>query len=271
MKYDLHVHSTWSDGQKNISELCAKAVECGLSGFALTDHDTIEGWTEIEKAYADTGIRIIPGVELSTEEEGTNVHILGYGMKDIPLIEGKLKIYADARVERIRKMVAKCNDVGLDITFDEVKENAGSGTIGRPHVANVLLKHGYVSYFKEAFEKYLNRGMPCYEPRLKLDSVSAVNMIKQSGGYAVLAHPGLDDAWRFIDLLAEHNLDGVEVYHSSHDFDQRQSFLAEAKRLKLAVTAGSDYHGIEYDRRFMGSEYLEEEDLPFFIKELLQK
>ena len=162
MKYDLHVHSVYSDGIKTPIQLGKEAVEAGLGGFALTDHDTIDGWAEIRHVEQTYSITVFPGVELSTEWEGRDVHILGYCMTDLNLFRAKLAELAVGRERRIALMTEKCRDLGLSVSWDEVRAVAGKGTVGRPHIAAVLVKNGYAKNTQSAFDRYLNRGKPAY-------------------------------------------------------------------------------------------------------------
>ncbi|MGM9567472.1 MAG: PHP domain-containing protein [Clostridia bacterium] len=272
MKYDLHVHSTYSDGVKTPMHLGEEAVEAGLGGFALTDHDTIAGWEEIPSVERTYPVTVFPGVELSTEWEGRDVHILGYCMTDMEPFQKKLAELAACREQRIARIVEKCNDLGLSVSFDEVRSLAGEGTVGRPHVAAVLVKNGYAKDNQTAFDRYLNRGKPAYVERQRFSPMEAVKLIKNCGGYAVLAHPGLDRAIDFLDLLVPCGLDGIEVYHSSHHSVNSAKFASIAEARHLSVCGGSDYHG-HSDRTHgnIGSVALEETELPVFLSEYLKE
>lgn len=271
MKYDLHVHSTYSDGIKTPMELGKESKEKGLGGFALTDHDTIDGWHDIPEIEKTFGITVFPGVELSTEMDGRDVHILGYCMKDLVSFTAKLKELASSRFCRIEKIVEKLNALGLEIPLSDVLEIAGDGTVGRPHVAAVMVERGYVKDKQSAFDKYLNRGKPGYVERMRFSPMEAVTLIKNCGGYAVLAHPGLDRAIDHLDLLCECGLDGIEVHHSSHTVFSSKKFSEIAKARKLQETAGSDYHGHnELSHGLIGSVAVEAKDLPNFLTEYLE-
>ena len=271
MKFDLHVHSTFSDGIKTVMELGREAKDAGLGGFALTDHDTIDGWNCIREAEAAYGITIFPGVEISTEYEHRNVHILGYCIKDEDALRENLKVLADSRKVRAVKIIEKLQAAGFDINYDEVCELSGDGTIGRPHIASVLTVKGYVKSNQQAFDKYLNRGKPFYVDRIKFTPMDAIKVIKEAGGYAVLAHPGLDQAIEFLDLLCECGLDGMEVHHSSHNTHNSKKLAEKAVLKNLAQTAGSDYHGhTEVSHGMIGSVALGKEELPYFLMEYLE-
>ena len=272
MKYDLHVHSTYSDGIKSPIQLAGEAVDAGLAGFALTDHDTIDGWKEIKKIEEKYPIVVFPGVELSTEMNGRDVHVLGYCMKDIDFFSVKLKELAESRSHRVEKIVEKLNELGVLIEIDDVRKIAGEGTIGRPHVASAMVFHGYVKDKQSAFERYLNRGKPAYVERMRFTPMEAVRLIKDCGGYAVLAHPGLDHAIEFTEELCGHGLDGIEVHHSSHTIVSSRKFAEIAKEQNLIQTSGSDYHGhSESNHGRIGSVAVSAENLPYFLTEYLEE
>ena len=172
-------------------ELAALSVEKGIDGFALTDHDTIEGWYQIPVAEKKYGITILPAVEISTEWQNRDVHILGFG---IPIhsqsFQKFLKILCDERITRVRKIIQKVNDLGMFLFFEEVKRQS-NGSLGRPHVAAAMAEKGYVKDVGEAFAKYLNRGKKCYVPRSHVSPMEAVDEVVQSGGAAVLTTLGL--------------------------------------------------------------------------------
>lgn len=272
MKYDLHVHSTYSDGIKTLIQLAEEAVEIGLGGFAITDHDTIDGWQEIEKIEKNYPLVVIPGVELSTEMNGRDVHVLGYCMKDLETFSAKLKELADSRSRRVVKIVEKLNELGVPVELDDVRKIAGEGTIGRPHVAAAMVFHGFVKDKQSAFERYLNRGKPAYVERMRFTPMEAVELIKKCGGYAVLAHPGLDHAIDFVNDLCKCGLDGLEVHHSSHTVYNSRKFSEIAKEKKLVETSGSDYHGhSEWSHGRIGSVAVKEGNLPYFLTEYLEE
>ncbi len=246
MKYDLHVHSKYSDGSFTLSELCQLAKESGIDGFALTDHDTVAGWREIPFVAAKYAITIIPSVEISTEYAERDVHILAYGLGESkPHIDRLLSRLYASRVNRVKEMVAKLNDLGLAITATDVFREAAGGSPGRPHVAKVLIKNGYVDSLYQAFNRYLGRGCPGYVPREKLTPRQCVEIIRSDKGLPVLAHPGLDEAYRLVPQLVEDGIWGLEAYHSSHSPGQEIKFKALAEKYNLQITGGSDFHSCD--------------------------
>lgn len=263
MKYDLHVHSTYSDGIKSLYELGGEAKDAGLAGFALTDHDTIAGWREIAAVEEAFGITVFPGVELSTEWQKRNVHILGYGIEDETTFREKLVFLSQSRVTRMERIVNQLNALGFAVTMDEIWAKAGKGTVGRPHAAAVLAEKGYVKDRQDAFDRYLNRGKPAYVERVKYAPWEACDLICSCGGQAVLAHPGLDNAVQVLPQLVEAGLSGLEVHHSAHTEISASRFAAMALQYGLFVTAGSDYHGYsDGSHGYIGSRGLQREELP---------
>lgn len=281
MRFDLHVHSTYSDGKLNLLELADLAQKQRIAGFALTDHDTLDGWKSAAEAEKKTGVYIFPAVEISTDVVENyvkrDVHILGYCVKDSEALNGYLKRQQERRIERAKSMVRKMNGLGLDISFDRVREIAGDGVIGRPHLADALVEKGYCADRAHAFAKYLKRGCSTYVQCSKPSPLEAVNIIHECGGYAVLAHPGLDNAKKQLEpLFREGHLDGVEVWHSSHNPHNSAEFECKAKELGICCTGGSDFHCFPKDdsdggHGILGYVSLEEENLPFFIKEALKQ
>lgn len=272
MKFDCHVHTTYSDGIKSVFEQAEEAKAVGLGGFALTDHDTIDGWKDISAAEKASDIRIIPGVELSTDWQKRSVHILGYGITNMDLFRGELISLREARSRRIAAMVEKLRTMHMDITFAEVQAKAGEGTMGRPHIAVILAEKGYVKDKQHAFERYINRGKPAYVPRDPFSPMDGISLIKRCGGYAVLAHPGLDRTYEFLDLLCDCGLDGLEAYHSAHYPALSEKFCRLAKERGLAITAGSDDHGYRDEKHgTIGKPSLDESLLPHFMKEYLEE
>lgn len=242
--YDLHVHSHWSDGKSSVLELAYLAREANLDGFALTDHDTVEGWQDIATAKNVTGVTVFPGLEISTEWDDHDVHILGYGFNDDHAgIRQMLTLLADSRRERVYRMIENLNKLGYPLDMDKVFARVGSGVPGRPHIGAEMIAQGYAKTMQEVFERYLGRGCPAYSPRAKLPPWDAVATVTQAGGQAVLAHPGLDEAHRVLPQLIDAGLRGLEAYHPHHDEDQEQHYLRVAEKYGLFVTAGSDFHG----------------------------
>lgn len=247
---DLHLHSTCSDGTLTPAQLVQRAREIGLSAISVTDHDTVVGVTEALAAGAEQGVAVVPGVEISVEYNSRTVHMLGYcfDVKGGGLKRGLDEIVA-GRHERNRKIITKLNELGIEVTYDEVCAEAGGKVIGRPHFAALLIRKGYVHAKQEAFDRYLARGAAAYMERLRFSPEDSVAMIRNAGGVAVLAHPKyiplrpnetLEDVVR---SLVEVGLQGIECYYTMHTDQDTASYIELARRFDLMVTGGSDYHG----------------------------
>ena len=254
---DLHCHSTASDGTFTPTDVVKLAKERNLSALALTDHDTINGVAEAGKAAAEMGIDFLPGIEISAEypHPGT-MHILGYGIDPASTVLRDLTAtLLGGRDDRNPRIIAKLQELGVAITMEEVEAEAKveqsekKKPIGRPHIAAILLRKGYVSSIKQAFDKYLAPGGLAYFDKERLPPHTALQMIIDSGGIAVLAHPiqlrYTNDAQleTVVKDLVDHGLAGLEVIHSDHDEKLIEQYTEMAKRYGLITTGGSDFHG----------------------------
>ncbi|WP_018249000.1 PHP domain-containing protein [Orenia marismortui] len=241
---DLHLHTTASDGSFTPSQLVTKAKELGFSAIAITDHDTIDGITEGIDLAEKLDIELVPGIEMNTDYENTEIHVLGYYIdyKDQKFID-KLASLKEARYNRIKRIVGKLNALGLEIDFEEVKKNADGGALGRPHVAQIMLDKGYVEEWSEAFDKYIAKGAPAYVERKKLTPQEAIQLIKEFGGIPVVAHPVLIERDELLDQLIEWGIEGIEVYHTEQDDKDSKRYLEFAQKNSLLITGGSDCHG----------------------------
>ncbi len=257
-KIDLHLHSTASDGSYSPGDIVKMAKEVGLWAMALTDHDTIDGVEEALKAGESLGMEVVPGVELSTDLGKTTVHILGYFI-DIrnKALKGKLDWAKGVRADRNNKIIERFNELGIDITLEEVMGKAGDKVIGRPHFAQVLLEKNIVTSIQGAFDLYLARGAKAYLDKFRLTPKESVSLIKNAGGLAVLAHPGIYkwsplDLEASLDSLVDIGLDGLEVLYSTHSKSQVKLFLEAAGRKNLSPTGGSDFHGLSKPKIKLG-------------------
>jgi predicted metal-dependent phosphoesterase TrpH len=256
---DLHTHTNRSDGTFTPPELVRLASRRGLEVVAITDHDTTEGLEEATGAGRDLGVEVVPGVELSAEHQGTSVHVLCYWMD--PEDEGLQAELVRLRSERFLRgeaMVEKLRSLGYPISFDRVREIAGSGNIVRPHVAQALVEAGVVADEEEAFDRFIGDDGPAYVPKHALAPLDALALVRRAGGACVLAHPGMWSAEApvpedLIEAMSEAGMAGLEADHSDHTPDQREHYRDLAKRLELIVTGGSDCHGTRYDPVRLGS------------------
>lgn len=247
MIYDMHVHSNASDGTSTPRELVDEALSLGLSGIAITDHDTTDG-LGVARDYINTNhltLDFITGVEMNTEVEGNEVHILGYFIdyNNVRLNE-RLAEIREQRQLRAINMVKKLNDSGVKIGFADVVRQAGTDLIARPHVARALIEAGYCHDIQDAFAKYIGKGKPAYVSRYKFTPQEAVQLIKQAGGIPVLAHPGLIGNQDLLPGLLETGINGLEIYYPEHSDEQIEKYLQLSREHHLLVTGGSDYHGL---------------------------
>jgi predicted metal-dependent phosphoesterase TrpH len=247
-KADLHIHSTASDGKLTPADIVLEAARRGLSFIALTDHDNIDGIASAQAtARAFPQLKVIPGVEISTDVPEGEVHVLGYFIDYTdPAFNAALDRFKSSRLQRGEKMVAKLGKLGINIDWQRVKEIAGGSTIGRPHIAQAMLEKGYVTSFKEAFSEYLGHNRPAYVERDKMTPQEAVELIIKAEGLPVLAHPlTLPDPEAMTAELKEAGLVGIEAYYNGYTPEEVKRLLTLAGSHKLIVTGGSDYHGID--------------------------
>lgn len=245
---DLHTHTTASDGQYSPAEVVKKAKAAGIECLAITDHDTVDGIGEAEKMGKALGVTIIRGVELGAKED-RHLHILGLGLQDEPssLTELCRKLLR-GRDERKYRIIGFLEEKGVHIPLEEVEALAGDAAIGRPHFAQIMVKHGYVSSNREAFDKYLDTDDYQKIERFKPTANECIQAISSAGGKSVLAHPyqlGYSDEKldEVVARLRDMGLDGLECYYPKHTREQVCQYLALAKGYGLHITAGSDFHG----------------------------
>ena len=246
------MHSTASDGTTPPEDLPALAAEAGLSAIALTDHDTTAGLAGCAEAAAKIGLRFVPGIELSADpgKPSGTMHVLGYGVREpAPDLAAITRQLHAARAERAPRIVDRLRELGVDITMDEVAEQADGASIGRPHIATVLVAKGYVKTVEDAFRRYIGQGGPAYFRKDRVAPADAIDAIHGAGGLAVLAHPIQlryeDDAElnATVSRRVDAGLDGLEVWRPDHRGDLVAQYAALAARFDLITTGGSDFHG----------------------------
>jgi predicted metal-dependent phosphoesterase TrpH len=248
-RLDLHLHTTFSDGSRTPTDVLTLASKAKVTALAITDHDTITGLPEAIEAGRSLGIEVIPGIELSSRWDNTELHILGYFLdwKNVEL-HRQLTRFQDARHVRNPRIIEKLNALGIHLTYDDVKALAGEASIGRPHIARVLIEKGYVTSAKEAFDRYLADGAAAHVPRELPEPAEAIAVIRAARGVPVLAHPSWLDRsegiFRVCEQLKGVGLGGIEVHYSTHRPEQTAAYLDVARRLDLLVTGGSDFHGV---------------------------
>jgi hypothetical protein len=266
MSADLHIHTTFSDGSFSPPEIVDKAIDKDFNTIAISDHDTMDGIKPALEYAADKDIEVIPAIEFSTFRGKAEIHVLGYFIDyENEALKDKVRKIYDARKLRAQKMVELLNKEGLDITFNEVRELAGDDYIGRPHIAKTMVQKGYIDEMGDAFtDQYIGNGGKAYVKKYKISPEEAIELILNSGGVPVLAHPIFinhgqplreDDIFK----LKEHGLLGVEVFHSKHTEENSKYYKKIAEKLNLLITGGSDFHGENSPGVYLGDIRLSDE------------
>lgn len=256
---DLHNHTTASDGSEAPAEAVRLAGELGLAAIAITDHDTVSGIGEALEAGRALGVEVVPGIEISADYGGNQAHILGLFIDpESPALRPALDWAVNEREERNRRMVAAMAADGFDISIDELQKNNPDSVLGRPHMAEHLMKRGYVASVREAFDRYLGDDGPYYLPKRRIPLDVTARLIREAGGIAIVAHPfqyGYDEAelLDYISAARSAGCTGIEAHYSEHSPAQRDYILAVAQQYGLLVSGGSDWHGSRKPHIRMGS------------------
>ena len=252
MLIDLHTHSSVSDGTDTPTRLVMKALQAGLDVIGLTDHDTFDGVREAQEAGKRVGVQVLSGIEMSTEKDGRSVHLLGYGCDPFnhALVDELARIRV-GRTARLQAMADRLTELGMPVTVDDIVEQAGaSPSIGRPHIADVLVAKGYVADRQQAFDEWLGDDKPGYVPRYACPLERAIDLVHGARGVAFIAHPWGRGGQQVLpaqyleELTREHGLEGIEVEHHDHDLGTRELLFEMGARLGLIRTGSSDYHGL---------------------------
>jgi 3',5'-nucleoside bisphosphate phosphatase len=265
-RIDLHIHTLFSDGLASPKEVLEMVRKEKLKAFAICDHDNLAGYFETRKLLTDGDPELVAGVELSAGRDNEDLHILGYYFDpESKVLKKALDEFRKRRDDRGKKMLAKLKELGIDIPYETVMEFAGQSAIGRPHIADAMLKIGVVRSYESAFLKYIGNKGPAYVAKQNLSPGEAIDLIHKSGGLAFLAHPGVNNAGRHIDELLTLGLDGIEVYHPQHNRSQCKSYMKMAESKGLLAVGGSDYHGREGIQGAIGYQ-----DVPVTLLEALK-
>lgn len=274
---DLHMHTTASDGTDLPSEAVVKAAALGLEAIALTDHDTASGVAEASASGKELGVEVVPGIELSSDYRDNNIHILGYFIDpEAPALQRVMDWIRAERVERNEILVRRLADDGFDISVEELHRLYPGAVLGRPHMAELLMKKGYVSGVQEGFDRYLGEGSKYYLPKRRIPMARAVETILDSGGIAVLAHPlqyryPLDEVTEMIEYAKSLGVAALECYYSEHTAEDERLLLGMAERYGMGVSGGSDYHGTRKTHISMGSGTNHNLSIPYEVLEDLKK
>ncbi|MDP2043701.1 MAG: PHP domain-containing protein [Candidatus Omnitrophota bacterium] len=245
MKYaDLHAHTAESDGTYTAVQLVREAIARGLSAVAIVDHDSVGAIAEALKEAKETNCEIIPGIELTAQQDNQEIHILGYFLDyQQEVLLDELKLVRQNRVERVYKIIENLKESGIELNAQTVFDISGRGTVGRMHIARALVKDGWVSSTSEAFRKYIGDRSPACVLGFRFSPAEAIKLIRDAGGVAVLAHPYILENDGLIAEFARCGLQGLEVYYPEHSQSLINFYLDMAKKLDLLVTGGSDFHG----------------------------
>ncbi len=263
---DLHLHTSYSDGSFNPEQLLEEAQKHRFSAIAVTDHDTIEGLAHLEGLVEKCDLEVVPGVEITTSGGSSEFHILGYFIdKNNEGLLDKLGFNRNQRVERMKKIFEKLNRVGLDLHFNEFEDYLGETIMGRLNLAIFLCKKKLTRSPQEAFDKYIGPKKPGYEKGKYLSTQETIQLIRNAGGVAVWAHPGLSNVGKHFSTLLNWGIQGLEVFHPNHSAKQRENLSYLAEKYALLVTGGSDCHGANKERVLMG-----EVKLPYSYIEMLR-
>ncbi|MCX5716240.1 MAG: PHP domain-containing protein [Candidatus Omnitrophica bacterium] len=253
-RVDLHVHTNFSDGTFSPKEVLSYASKIGLSCIAICDHDVIDGIPPAITLSETYNVEVIPGIELTAEKQGCEIHILGFYINwQDGQFQKKLAQLCRQRIKRMQDMLDKFKALGMPLNMDEVTGIDKEGSIGRLHLARALHKKGYTQTVDEAFKKYIANGKPCYSSKINLTPEEAIAEIIKVKGVPVLAHPAVMGKDDFISSYVKHGLMGIEVYHSDHNPLMTARYEKMAKDLGLLMTGGSDCHGLGKARILMGT------------------
>jgi 3',5'-nucleoside bisphosphate phosphatase len=252
---DLHTHTIASDGQLSPRELVREAVTRGIRVLAITDHDSTEGVAEaMDEAATAPPLTIVPGIEINCDVDGAEIHVLGYGMDhEAAWFQHFCREQREERRARVYRILERLAELSMPIDPEEVFAVVREGSAGRPHVAQVMVRRGYVKTVREAFDRFLAAGKPGHVPRTKLTPGDAVRLLRRAGGVPVLAHPGLAGRDEMIPSLLEAGLMGIECYYPEHTPVQTATYLQICRDHGLVTTGGSDFHGPRVRPAVLGS------------------
>ena len=248
---DLHLHTTASDGRLSPADLVASASQARLTTISVTDHDTVAALAEASAAGRGANIRVVPGIEITSIDDGRDVHMLGYFFDPASAALGTfLEGQRALRVARVREIGIRLSELGMPVDVEAVLHAAAArpgASVGRPQLARALVAAGHVESVQEAFEQWLATGLPAYVPRTGPSPATAIDVIHEAGGVASFAHPGVTRRDSLIVTLVDRGLDAIEVYHSDHAPDDERAYQLLATRLGVLISGGSDFHGDPFD------------------------
>ena len=267
MRLDLHLHSNASDGECTPEEVVRRALDANLDVISLTDHDTVGGVGAAREAAAGSPIHVIPGLEVSSTWEGHDIHVLGYFVDlDSPALRKHAEHARRRRNERMREMLSLLEEMGIEVSFEDVLEAAGAEveSLARPHLAEALVEGGHVQNVPEAFMRYIGDDGPAFVPTRVQDPTRAVELIREADGLASWAHPPREKLDELLPVLVDAGLEGLEVFRPNHHPYQVKELMGRARRYGLVATGGSDWHGPDRGRD-LGEFYVTSEEVDAFL------
>jgi len=256
------LHTKYSDGTLSAAELLEIVRSKNLDAFSVTDHDTLKGYWAFKELVSEADPELIPGLELSVTVEGGELHLLAYLFDpDYKPLIAALETFQQRRRQRARLIVQKLNEMNVNISFEDVEDTAGDAAVGRPHIADTMVRLKAVRFYDEAFEKYIRNDGPAYVAKRNFTPEEAISIVHQAGGVTVLAHPVIDDTSRYVEMLVGLGLDGIEIYHPIHKRRDVERLKHLAERYQLLVSGGSDFHGRANRYGLVGSQDIPDECL----------
>jgi 3',5'-nucleoside bisphosphate phosphatase len=262
-KADLHLHTVYSDGALTAETLLQEAKLAGLTTVSITDHDNTGAIDEAIAAGERLGIDVIPGVELSTNVGPLEVHLLGYFFDHRNRkFQDYLAMFRTERLKRAERIVEKLNDMKIPLSLQAVLRQAGTGSVGRPHIASALVEEGLTGSYHEAFLKYIGFGRPAYQEKYQISPRDAIGLISDAGGLSFIAHPGNAIEESILLGLIKEGVDGIEVIHPSHSMERTAHYRGIVSEYFLLASGGSDFHGGKKgDRDALGRYYIPQMDV----------
>lgn len=257
---DLHCHSIFSDGTYSPEELIKKALEIGLKGLSITDHDTVEAYQIATPLARELGLKLLSGVEFSTVLFGVSVHILGYGFQlDHPALLSLCERHAKRRKERNQSILENLTKLGMPLEWKDITPVGKHATIGRPHIAQALVNKGFAENISDAFKKYLAEGKPAFSKGEPFSVEETLDILRQAKGKAIIAHPHLIEDKEILRRLLKMNFDGIEGYYANFQKNQNSRWLLVAEKKGWLITGGSDFHGEVKPQISLGASWVGEE------------
>lgn len=270
IKADLHTHTNFSDGVLSPEELIEKAKENDINFLSITDHDTVDGVMSVLNHTNKNDLKLIIGCEFSSEFEGNEIHILGYGFDpENKQLRDLLELNKLNRIKRAGIICNNLNNLGFSIKLDEVLENSSGAAVGRPHIANVMVNNGYFDNYQTVFNELIGDEKPAYQQKILTNYADTIKIIRKSGGISSLAHPEKNISLTKIYKLAKEGLDAIEIIHPNLNQYRTKVFNLRANQFGLLKTGGSDYHGIkDYEEFNIGKYFLDEDNFNKFMKKI---